>query len=500
MNNTLVERRNLISLVKLCVRDLLDSALQSDRREISGDCVHLQNFLNLIETVLRHQIRASGKRSMIPGLLPSSDASEKSLWNLLESIPGAEKTAENARHIPTIQSYRGKCRAWIRLALMQKQLADYVSKMIDMDLLSQLYHESALLRNDEFALLCGLLVGVNVVDFNFCLKDENLDSIDTTVNFEPYLRRDVYSMFDERTESKNSSPDEFQKVLDQKNYTEELNKQLTTNVENLRKENDELKAKCHSIDTADDLAQQLHDVKKINLKLFEKLQAASLEKDNLQQKLTSVEKERDDAAVRSNELESQLLLIEMEHRQSRDAQEDLSDCKQQVMTLESDLKIEREWRKQLQGTNRQQGDRIEQLAEEVALLKSQVKQYESYRRKCDDLDKTLEEMGAKLCDVQIQKEELKEKANNSISTWQDDKEAEVCTACEKTFSVSRRRHHCRKCGQIFCGQCSEGSMPLIRGGKPVRVCDACQQELLQMYSVNSAAVQPRKNSLKSTSK
>lgn len=104
-------------------------------------------------------------------------------------------------------------------------------------------------------------------------------------------------------------------------------------------------------------------------------------------------------------------------------------------------------------------------------------------------------MGAKLCDVQIETEELKEKANNNISTWQDDKEAEMCSACEKPFSVSRRRHHCRKCGQIFCGQCSDSSMPLIRGGKPVRVCDACQRELLQMYSVNSASVQPRKASL-----
>ena len=74
------------------------------------------------------------------------------------------------------------------------------------------------------------------------------------------------------------------------------------------------------------------------------------------------------AVLRSNELESKLLLIEMEHRQSRDAQEDLSDCKQQVTVLESDLKIEREWRKQLLGTNRQQGDRIEQLAEEVSMI------------------------------------------------------------------------------------------------------------------------------------
>lgn len=80
---------------------------------------------------------ASGKRTMISGLLPSAEAAEKSLWSLLESIPGAEATAENARHIPTIQTYSGKCRAWIRLALMQRELADFVAKLVDMDVLPQ---------------------------------------------------------------------------------------------------------------------------------------------------------------------------------------------------------------------------------------------------------------------------------------------------------------------------------------------------------------------------
>ena len=86
----------------------------------------------------------------------------------------------------------------------------------------------------------------------------------------------IYAPGHRRTESRDSTPDELQTVLDQKNYTEELNKHLNANIEKLRKENEELKLKCHSIDTADDLAQQLQDVKKINLKLFEKLQASEI--------------------------------------------------------------------------------------------------------------------------------------------------------------------------------------------------------------------------------
>lgn len=496
-----MERQNLVSLVKLCVRDLLDSALQSDKREVDSGCIHLRNFLNLMENVLKHQIKCGSRRSSaITALLSVSPDPDRTLWSLLESIPGAEHTTESVRHMPSIHTPLGRCRAWIRMALMQKHLADYIAQLQDCnEILNQIYHEGALMRSDEYALVCGLLVGVNVVDFNFFLKDEELDFVDTTIAFEPYLRGDVYSQINDENIAKESTAEEFQTVLDQKNYMEELNKQLNTTVDRLRKENEEFRSKCHSIDTAEDLAQQLQDVKNINLKLFDKLQAANSEKDDTKARFAVVEKERDDAIVRSNELESKLLLVEIERRISRDTQEDLEGCKRQNVLLESDLKIEREWRKQLQGTNHQLMQKTEQLTQEVALLKSHLKQLEAYRKKCEELDKTLEEMGAKLCDVQIETEELKEKANNNISTWQDDKEAESCSACEKPFSVSRRRHHCRKCGQIFCGQCSEGSMPLIRGGKPVRVCDSCQRELLQMYSVNSAAVQPRKSSLTKSS-
>lgn len=75
-----------------------------------------------------------------------------------------------------------------------------------------------------------------------------------------------------RDQTKSCSSDDFQSVLDQKNYMEELNKQLNSTTERMRKENDELRARCNSIDTAEDLRQQLQDVKNINLKLYDKLQ------------------------------------------------------------------------------------------------------------------------------------------------------------------------------------------------------------------------------------
>lgn len=59
--------------------------------------------------------------------------------------------------------------------------------------------------------------------------------------------------------------------------------------------------------------------------------------------------------------------------------------------------------------------------------------------------------------------------------WLPDEAAPTCMSCKATFTVFRRRHHCRNCGKVFCARCSANSVPLPRYGqlKPVRVCNRC---------------------------
>lgn len=38
--------------------------------------------------------------------------------------------------------------------------------------------------------------------------------------------------------------------------------------------------------------------------------------------------------------------------------------------------------------------------------------------------------------------------------WMPDKLCKTCYHCEEIFTVYKRKHHCRMCGQIFCNQCS----------------------------------------------
>ncbi|KAL7746968.1 Zn finger protein [Sorochytrium milnesiophthora] len=66
--------------------------------------------------------------------------------------------------------------------------------------------------------------------------------------------------------------------------------------------------------------------------------------------------------------------------------------------------------------------------------------------------------------------------------WRADNEVSACTSCSRLFSLFERRHHCRRCGNIFCKACSSNTARLdalanfSEHGHLVRVCDGCLQE------------------------
>ena len=66
----------------------------------------------------------------------------------------------------------GRARAWLRLALMQKKLADYLKILIDHrdDILSEYFEPDALMMSEEANVIEGLLTGLNVIDCNLCVK------------------------------------------------------------------------------------------------------------------------------------------------------------------------------------------------------------------------------------------------------------------------------------------------------------------------------------------
>ena len=86
----------------------------------------------------------------------------------------------------------------------------------------------------------------------------------------------------------------------------------------------------------------------------------------------------------------------------------------------------------------------------------------------------------------------------SPPTWVPDKSCSTCYSCARPFDWLRRKHHCRLCGYIFCGDCTTQRSMLPKGfqlRKPGRVCDACHDTIqpLQRELIATISLQNREN-------
>jgi hypothetical protein len=68
----------------------------------------------------------------------------------------------------------------------------------------------------------------------------------------------------------------------------------------------------------------------------------------------------------------------------------------------------------------------------------------------------------------------------NFARWKADAEVTACenTKCRKAFTVLRRKHHCRRCGGIYCDACTTKRMslkePLMETGRAKGTVDACR--------------------------
>jgi hypothetical protein len=69
--------------------------------------------------------------------------------------------------------------------------------------------------------------------------------------------------------------------------------------------------------------------------------------------------------------------------------------------------------------------------------------------------------------------------------WVPDDRVSACGGCAQPFSVSRRKHHCRSCGGVFCDDCSKWKAfdpQHMQPGETDRVCRTCFDVLTAVAS------------------
>lgn len=81
--------------------------------------------------------------------------------------------------------------------------------------------------------------------------------------------------------------------------------------------------------------------------------------------------------------------------------------------------------------------------------------------------------------------------------WVPDSQAPNCMKCEARFTFTKRRHHCRACGKVFCASCCSLKCKLLyMDRKEARVCVICHSVLMNaqawenMMSTSSQSPNP----------
>ncbi|XP_029913558.1 RUN domain-containing protein 3A isoform X4 [Myripristis murdjan] len=270
-----VERKNLITVCRFSVKTLLEKYTAEPIDDSSEEFV---NFAAILEHILSHRFKGNKTGS---GSWFSSDG-QRSFWEYIRLA--CSKVQNNCiasiENIENISTSRAKGRAWLRVALMEKRLSEYVATALrDTRTTRRFYDDGAIMLREEATVLTGMLIGLSAIDFSFCLKGEVLDGKSPAViDYTPYLKftqsYDYLSDEEDRRSVDSSNSEEsvpehpyiplvtdeeswsnkcrkmeqrFKIVYAQKGYLEELVRLRESQLKNVETENKRLRSRLEEL-------------------------------------------------------------------------------------------------------------------------------------------------------------------------------------------------------------------------------------------------------------
>ncbi|OON21936.1 FYVE zinc finger [Opisthorchis viverrini] len=95
------------------------------------------------------------------------------------------------------------------------------------------------------------------------------------------------------------------------------------------------------------------------------------------------------------------------------------------------------------------------------------------------INQELRQLNSVFPSVNATDQNLEPVSGSSAIEWVKDEQSTMCAECSAEFTVFNRRHHCRACGKVFCGTCSDYRAPIAFQGNKERVC------VIDYYLINS---------------
>ncbi|XP_003357529.1 RUN domain-containing protein 3B isoform X8 [Sus scrofa] len=178
--NAAVERRNLITVCRFSVKTLID---RSCFETIDDSSPEFNNFAAILEQILSHRLKGQ--------VTWFGYESPRSFWDYIRVA--CRKVSQNCicsiENMENVSSSRAKGRAWIRVALMEKHLSEYISTALrDFKTTRRFYEDGAIVLGEEANMLAGMLLGLNAIDFSFCLKGGLDGNFPAVIDYTPYLK------------------------------------------------------------------------------------------------------------------------------------------------------------------------------------------------------------------------------------------------------------------------------------------------------------------------
>uniref|UniRef100_A0A3B5QD26 RUN domain containing 3b n=1 Tax=Xiphophorus maculatus TaxID=8083 RepID=A0A3B5QD26_XIPMA len=170
-----------LNVIQFSVKTLLDRSCFETIDDASPEFV---NFVSILEHILSHRLK--GQTTWF------GYESPRSFWDYIKAA--CSKVPHNCirsiESMENVRSSRAKGRAWMRVVLMEKRLSEYISFALkDFKTTRRFFEEGAIILREEAGLLADTLIGLNTIDFSFCLKGEGLDdSCPAVIDYTPYLK------------------------------------------------------------------------------------------------------------------------------------------------------------------------------------------------------------------------------------------------------------------------------------------------------------------------